>query len=161
MLCCRIFRTRVRPVILEVSGPMPFAQGVQLQLGDLMPTPDQAPAYRADGHACVSPQIQYPGVSRSIRSDVDNLLRLVNTFNLLPEGLYVREAAEVRHSSRPHHERIACALCFPRYSNIHQPSATGQHFESALKGLAKLAWRPTERALLGAAAACHCGWPSP
>lgn len=41
-------------------------------------------------------QIQYPGVARSIRSDVDNLLRLVSTFSLLPDGLYVREAAEVR-----------------------------------------------------------------
>ena len=29
-------------------------------------------------------------------SDVENLLRLVNTFNLLPEGLYARQAAEVR-----------------------------------------------------------------
>lgn len=41
-------------------------------------------------------QIQYPGVAKSIRSDVDNLLRLVNTFNLLPEGLYVQQAADVR-----------------------------------------------------------------
>lgn len=35
-------------------------------------------------------------MARSIRSDVDNLLRLINTFNLLPEGLYARQAAEVR-----------------------------------------------------------------
>ena len=41
-------------------------------------------------------KVQYPGVARSIESDVENLLRLVNTFNLLPEGLYAREAAEVR-----------------------------------------------------------------
>lgn len=39
--------------------------------------------------------LQYPGVARSIESDVENLLRLINTFNLLPEGLYAREAAEV------------------------------------------------------------------
>lgn len=43
--------------------------------------------------------MQYPGVARSIESDVDNLLRLVNTFNLLPEGLYARQAAEVCHLS--------------------------------------------------------------
>lgn len=47
-----------------------------------------------DGRTVVM-KIQYPGVAKSIRSDVDNLLRLVNTFNLLPEGLYVRQAAEV------------------------------------------------------------------
>lgn len=40
-------------------------------------------------------KIQYPGVARSIESDIDNLLRLINTFNLLPEGLYARQAAEV------------------------------------------------------------------
>lgn len=44
-------------------------------------------------------KIQYPGVARSIESDVENLLRLINTFNLLPEGLYVRQAAEVRACS--------------------------------------------------------------
>lgn len=40
-------------------------------------------------------KIQYPGVARSIESDVDNLLRLINIANLLPKGLYVEQAAEV------------------------------------------------------------------
>ena len=52
-----------------------------------------------DGREVVM-KIQYPGVARSIESDVENLLRLVNTFNLLPEGLYAREAAEVRAPRR-------------------------------------------------------------
>ena len=41
-------------------------------------------------------KIQYPGVARSIESDVDNLMRLINIANLLPKGLYVEQAAEVR-----------------------------------------------------------------
>jgi len=42
-------------------------------------------------------KIQYPGVARSIESDVDNLMRLINIANLLPKGLYVEQAAEVRN----------------------------------------------------------------
>ena len=42
-------------------------------------------------------KIQYPGVARSIESDVDNLMRLINIANLLPKGLYVEQAAEVSH----------------------------------------------------------------
>ena len=40
-------------------------------------------------------KIQYPGVARSIESDVDNLMRLISIANLLPKGLYVEQAAEV------------------------------------------------------------------
>ena len=41
-----------------------------------------------------------PGVARSIVSDVDNLLRLISLFNILPPGMYVEQAAAVR-SQRP------------------------------------------------------------
>ena len=34
-------------------------------------------------------KIQYPGVARSIHSDIDNLMRLVSLTDLLPRGLYV------------------------------------------------------------------------
>lgn len=40
-------------------------------------------------------KIQYPGVARSIESDVDNLMRLIKVANLLPKGLYIEQAAEV------------------------------------------------------------------
>ena len=40
-------------------------------------------------------KIQYPGVARSIESDVDNLLRLISYANVLPKGLYVESAAKV------------------------------------------------------------------
>ena len=42
-------------------------------------------------------KIQYPGVARSIESDVDNLMRLIKVANLLPKGLYIEQAAEVSH----------------------------------------------------------------
>ena len=42
-------------------------------------------------------KIQYPGVARSIESDVDNLMRIISIGNLLPKGLYVEDAAKVRH----------------------------------------------------------------
>lgn len=41
-------------------------------------------------------KIQYPGVARSIESDVDNLLRLISYANILPKGLYVEAAAKAR-----------------------------------------------------------------
>ncbi len=43
----------------------------------------------------VAIKVQYPGVARSIESDVDNLLRLVRVANVLPKGLYVEAAAAV------------------------------------------------------------------
>lgn len=43
-------------------------------------------------------KIQYPGVARSIESDVDNLMRIINLTNLLPKGLYVESAAQVQNS---------------------------------------------------------------
>jgi len=37
-------------------------------------------------------KIQYPGVARSIHSDIDNLVRLVSMTDLIPRGLYVEHA---------------------------------------------------------------------
>ncbi len=49
-----------------------------------------------DGRRVVM-KIQYPGVARSIESDVDNLMRIISIGNLLPKGLYVEDAAKARH----------------------------------------------------------------
>ena len=46
-------------------------------------------------------KIQYPGVARSIESDVDNLMRLISYTNVLPKGLYVDSAAKVRALASP------------------------------------------------------------
>ncbi|GLC45729.1 hypothetical protein PLESTF_000598400 [Pleodorina starrii] len=43
----------------------------------------------------VAMKIQYPGVARSIESDVDNLMRLISVANVLPRGMYVENAAKV------------------------------------------------------------------
>lgn len=40
-------------------------------------------------------KIQYPGVARSIESDVDNLLRIISVANVLPKGMYIENAAKV------------------------------------------------------------------
>ena len=37
-------------------------------------------------------KIQYPGVARSIHSDIDNLVRMISMTDLLPKGLYVEHA---------------------------------------------------------------------
>lgn len=50
-----------------------------------------------DGRRVVM-KIQYPGVARSIESDVDNLLRIIRIANILPKGLYVENAAKVRQT---------------------------------------------------------------
>ncbi|PSC71114.1 aarF domain-containing kinase 4 [Micractinium conductrix] len=47
-----------------------------------------------DGRRAVM-KIQYPGVARSIESDVDNLMRLISVANILPKGLYVENAVKV------------------------------------------------------------------
>ena len=41
------------------------------------------------------PLFRYPGVARSIESDVDNLMRLISVANVLPRGLYVDKAVKV------------------------------------------------------------------
>ncbi|GFR41327.1 hypothetical protein Agub_g2011 [Astrephomene gubernaculifera] len=43
----------------------------------------------------VALKIQYPGVARSIESDVDNLMRLIAVANVLPRGMYAENAAKV------------------------------------------------------------------
>ncbi|GIL43531.1 hypothetical protein Vafri_1235 [Volvox africanus] len=43
----------------------------------------------------VAMKIQYPGVARSIESDVDNLMRLISVANVLPRGMFVEKAARV------------------------------------------------------------------
>ena len=53
-----------------------------------------------DGRRVVM-KIQYPGVARSIESDVDNLLRIISIANILPKGLYVENAAKVQPSAIP------------------------------------------------------------
>ena len=40
----------------------------------------------------VAVKIQYPGVEKSIKSDIDNLMSLLNVANLLPKGLYAENA---------------------------------------------------------------------
>lgn len=40
-------------------------------------------------------KVQYPGVAKSIDSDIDNLMRLVRVANVLPKGLYVENAVKV------------------------------------------------------------------
>lgn len=47
-----------------------------------------------DGRQAVM-KIQYPGVAKSISSDVDNLLRLISLSNLLPKGMFIENAAKV------------------------------------------------------------------
>lgn len=42
-----------------------------------------------------APSRQYPGVSRSIVSDINNVMRLISVANLLPKGLYVENAGAV------------------------------------------------------------------
>lgn len=43
----------------------------------------------------VAMKIQYPGVAKSINSDIDNLMRLARLTDILPRGLYVEEAVRV------------------------------------------------------------------
>lgn len=48
-----------------------------------------------DGMQEVVLKVQYPGVARSIESDVDNLMRLIRVANVLPKGMYIENATAV------------------------------------------------------------------
>lgn len=43
----------------------------------------------------VAIKIQYPGVAKSITSDIDNLMSILNVSNLLPKGMYADSAINV------------------------------------------------------------------
>lgn len=43
----------------------------------------------------VAMKIQYPGVADSIESDIENVRRLLDYTNLIPEGLYLDRAMKV------------------------------------------------------------------
>jgi len=43
----------------------------------------------------IAMKIQYPGVARSIDSDLENLKRLLKYLNMLPRGMYIDEALQV------------------------------------------------------------------
>lgn len=60
----------------------------------------------------VALKIQYPGVARSIESDVDNLMRLISIANVLPRGMYVENAVKVRHPPRCARQG-GTAICCP------------------------------------------------
>ncbi len=62
-------------------------------------------------------KIQYPGVARSIESDVDNLLRIITYANFLPKGLYVEAAAKVPALSG----LCAASLLLPLLGRIYAP----------------------------------------
>lgn len=43
----------------------------------------------------VAMKVQYPGVANSIDSDIENVKRLLDYTNLIPEGLYLDQAMKV------------------------------------------------------------------
>ncbi|XP_072031623.1 atypical kinase COQ8B, mitochondrial-like [Amphiura filiformis] len=43
----------------------------------------------------VAMKIQYPGVAQGIDSDINNMMTILNVWNILPEGLYVENAIDV------------------------------------------------------------------
>lgn len=43
----------------------------------------------------VAMKVQYPGVANSIDSDIENVKRLLDYTNVIPEGLYLDQAMRV------------------------------------------------------------------
>ena len=60
-------------------------------------------------------KIQYPGVAKSIHSDIDNLMRLVSLTDILPKGLYVEHAVAVAKEELT----LECDYEYERDSQIH------------------------------------------
>jgi predicted unusual protein kinase regulating ubiquinone biosynthesis (AarF/ABC1/UbiB family) len=67
----------------------------------------------------VALKVQYPGVARSIASDVDNVAALLRLFNLLPLGLDVAGiAAEAKRQLAQEADYLSEARFFERYSQL-------------------------------------------
>ena len=60
-------------------------------------------------------KIQYPGVAKSIHSDIDNLMRLVSLTDILPKGLYVEHAVAVAKEELT----LECDYEYERDSQVH------------------------------------------
>lgn len=74
-------------------------------------------------------KIQYPGVARSIESDVDNLMRLIKVANLLPKGLYIEQAAEVIAQASLH-GCIDCSQFLFQHGNLAMQAVQHQYLQS-------------------------------
>ena len=46
-------------------------------------------------HDKLAVKIQYPGVAKSIQSDIDNLMSILNVAQLLPKGMYAENVVKV------------------------------------------------------------------
>jgi aarF domain-containing kinase len=70
----------------ETFDKSPFAAASigQVHLGELKNTKEK-----------VAIKIQYPGVAKSIQSDIDNLMSILNVAQLLPKGMYVENVINV------------------------------------------------------------------
>jgi aarF domain-containing kinase len=67
----------------------------------------------------VAVKIQYPGVSKSIDSDLDNLMMLLNFSNFLPKGLYLDNSVRVaRKELQMECDYIREAACMDRFSDL-------------------------------------------
>lgn len=81
-----------------------------------LPSPQVHSAVLPDGRH-VAMKVQYPGVARSIESDIQNLMRLVQIGNILPPGLYAQNAAKVNKCTLP-----SVASATNSHQGIHQGS---------------------------------------
>ena len=85
--------------------PTPFAVFITTCF-DQRHAPQVHGAVLRDGRE-IAMKVQYPGVARSIESDVDNLLRLISVANVLPRGLYIENAAAVSNNRGCYHRECS------------------------------------------------------
>ena len=97
------------PISSSNSHVIAVLRRIALIVQPLCPSAQVHRATLHDGRK-VALKIQYPGVARSIESDVDNLLRLISYANILPKGLYVEAAAKV-HTPRARSPWLLQCMC--------------------------------------------------
>jgi aarF domain-containing kinase len=67
----------------------------------------------------VAVKIQYPGVAKSITSDIDNLMTVLNVANILPKGLYVENVIEVvKHELMDECDYKREADCYEKFKQL-------------------------------------------
>ena len=73
----------------------------------------------AEGGEQVAVKIQYPGVARSIQSDIDNLMSVMNVTQLLPKGMYVENVVKVmKRELADECDYVREAACYRKFGEL-------------------------------------------
>lgn len=70
----------------------------------------------------VAVKVQYPGVADSIKSDIDNLVAVMNVWNMFPEGMFIDNIVKVANKELSNEvDYIREAQCTRKFRELLKP----------------------------------------